>query len=482
MPILKKIMITISVVTMIAAQALAGETKTYSDTQIMILPACPVTGQGAESILVALGAALLPPLIDVGIDTVAETLKVAGANKDTVVKSSANGFFYALDKEGNLKSTETFGCVVVIKGSFGETPKTDGFHGIFSTRKGSLIPLGLVEDPSFYFEARVKYSDDNTAFKLVPSYLYYNKFFASSLFTSKRDLVLTLNFHKVGGAADNNAFAASTIAFKDLNENSSISFKISETGGNYKESIWMPLMPIDESLKTTIEGQKKNQEELNKINLQITTLGKNDEMEPGLQTALKKLCALEKEEKKKLDPECFSLAEYQDNLMKTRNAVKKIKNELSRSQQLDAANKKKKQLIKEITAIDNLSPFYIEAAITETKQGNKYVAFASSVFNASKDDLKTGIKNEVVKADKEKKQEDDEKAKKDKQDLIDKAKVDALQAQIEVEKAEVNLQGITATGSAIDIKNAESDVKLKKFEANIKFKNAGLSEPYPGIF
>jgi len=72
-----------------------------------------------------------------------------------------------------------------------------------------------------------------------------------------------------------------------------------------------------------------------------------------------------------------------------------------------------------------------------------------------------------------------ETAEVDKITVQDEANKKAAEAMVDVRKAEKEL--VEATTDS-DKRIAEENVKVSKLKANIAFRNAKKSEPYPGIF
>jgi hypothetical protein len=425
-------------------------------------------------------AAVAPKLIEVGVDTIAGVLTKAGERHDKTVTALANGYFYASDGQGTVRSHAGWGCVVVVHGRFGSAGGPVQFSDPSKAEK--FKDLGLVDDPNFYLEANVEYSAEGSAFELKPKILLFGKAIEDSWFSKERDLVVTVAFRRGLDATEKPAFGSTQFLFENVRENTAVEGSALQ----YKGGAWVPMHPLDDKLKeqlaadrewisdkANLEALEKHSEDFSK---RLATKPPGDT--PLTQASVQQLCALAAKHDTKE-------AECPQDLVAARREVAGLR---SAEAQLLDLKKRIDDLKAKIAGKGlpkqqfELAPMTVQATITETREGNEYLHFAGKVLSAAKDDLKTGLKQELIPAEREKareKEEADRKQKQAAQDALDLKALEALQA---VETAEVALANAAADLAATERKKLELAVQLAKMKANIAYKAAGRNEPYSGIF
>ena len=162
-----------------------------------------------------------------------------------------------------------------------------------------------------------------------------------------------------------------------------------------------------------------------------------------------------------------------------------------RLENLEKAPQLKKQ-IETINGLDysaipfyrRLSPYMVEVTIHETRNGNKFLAFAADVLDTSKESVKQAVKAELVPAERERIKAEEEAERIRKEQETTAATRAALVALHSVKIKQQALDDLQALGSASAQAILEAQLALEqaKFDANTAYRKAGLEEPYPDVF
>ncbi|OEU64596.1 MAG: hypothetical protein BBJ57_10685 [Desulfobacterales bacterium PC51MH44] len=476
-----------------------------------ILAGEPAAVEDAAALPAAIVAALLPSLIDKGVDLAASALREASKAETVTAASTANGYFYKIDAIKLDPLPYAKGRrLIIVRGKFGpNNGKVKNFKSQFwkSTEAQKLAKtIGLIEDPAFYYEAYFHFTFDNSAFRLISLLLEHNQFIKSSLAFSKRDLVLSFLFK--GPSKDNNieGFALGLVKVDNLKKSTRLNLEA--LVGH--ETAWMPLMPLDKKITQLMEGAKQRQIELAKVNKEIeqrkAELNPPDpEPEPiklqdEIDDLTEALDAKRLELEKKI--ELLSLAGNKPDELKA--AKKELTLFLARQGKSRELSKKKERIEnlekvlqlekqrKTINDLENsaipffrrLSPYMVEVTIHETRNGNKFLAFAADVLDTSKESVKQAVKAELVPAERERIKAEEEAERIRKEQETTAATRAALVALHSVKIKQQALDDLQASGSASAQAILEAQLALEqaKFDANTAYRKAGLEEPYPDVF
>ncbi|MBW2739964.1 MAG: hypothetical protein JRE64_14215 [Deltaproteobacteria bacterium] len=465
--------------------------------------------EDATALPAAIAAGLLPNLIDKGVDLAASALREASKEKTVTASSTANGYFYKIDATKYDPLPYAKGRrLIIVRGRFGPNEEAKFKSKFWNSEKAKefAMKIGMIEDPAFYYEGYFHFTNDNSTFRLVSLILEHNRFISSGLVSSKRDLVLSFLFK--GTSKDNKiqGFALGVVKVKNLKKSTRLDRKA--LVGH--ETAWMPLMPLDKKITKIMEDAKQRKTALEKTENELIQRQENlDPQNPASETiklqteiddltatldakrlelekkiALLSLAGNKQDELKKAKKE---LSLFISSQMKSRElAKKKIRLEnLKRIPQL----KKQSQTIndKEKSAIpfySKLSPYTVETTIHETRNGNKFLAFAADIIDSSKEGVKQAVKEDLVPAEKERIKAGEEAERLRIEQETTAAKRSALIALHTVKTQQQALDDFQTSGNATenDILKAQLALEEAKFDANTAYRKAGLEEPYPGVF
>jgi len=443
------------------------------ETRVLIKSKCPIADFSTteSGIIGGLAAILIPGLVDKGLDLAAAALKKAGEDKVTPPQiATAEGFFYDFDGADIKQSTENV-CLVVVRGEFAaegrDLPKAaDDALRVFA-RTNMLAEL-----PEFVLEVRIQMSDAGEHFRLEPATMIFSAPIEPSIFTSNtRSIGLLFTFSTIGSK---DPFASTSLSFTNIAPGSSLNHLVLTSS----KSDWMQIRPKDGNIAKTVQAATEYAQ-LKKLAGPINsppTRPKDGEDERLLKER-RTLCGLAKREKSvkedrdqtdkvdnSVEPGCPV------DLVDQRTTVARLQAVAAAKDEQFAANEKLKK-IKEPVAIENLGPYQVKVALTETEKGSELLKYLGSVLESSKADLATEIKTRVVPSQRAAA----ELVAQEKQDQQQGA---ALAAKIAVQKKELE---ILAEQDEAKKKVAELDLAKLKFDANVAYRKAGLPVPYPEI-
>lgn len=233
------------------------------EARVAITGECPRARQGRRSesaVPAALAGTLIPPLIDASLDFVDVTLRDATDEHTTTASASTVGLFYQA-RRIPTESSPPFevqrnglnGCLVVAYGPMSKDVPSTGFDALeFDSIQQTILrdELGLQGDPHFYYEGRVVYSPDHSAFRIEGANIRYTKTLEDER-PGVRDLELSLKFLSPSATGKEKTFAMGIIPIGPLSTGTDLlgGLKIG-TGTVAKfSSPWMPLPSIDEKVK-----------------------------------------------------------------------------------------------------------------------------------------------------------------------------------------------------------------------------------------
>jgi hypothetical protein len=185
-------------------------------TRVHLTNQCTITEAELESYGSALALALVPPLVESGLNALGGAIKKAGEAEIFTTSHLTTMDFYTLGDDGTtFASNQNEACLVVYRANIGYTGAGDDLINskVFGDRATKLYrDYRIVGVPSFYYEALLQPSNDRSAFRLEPRFAFYGE----SLGVKKKvkELVLTFNFAKPHSSSEGKTFAAQSITFK----------------------------------------------------------------------------------------------------------------------------------------------------------------------------------------------------------------------------------------------------------------------------
>ena len=189
-------------------------------TGLQFRETCPVSKKSGKKFIgaAAVALAVIPPLIEKGLNGLGEAIKKAGAEKTYTAEANQAIDFYSLDPQSNsLIANKKITCLIVYRAEInGEkedankniSPNWKSFSEskIFkSASKGLSKDFGINSEPKFYFEATFSLSNDKTAFQLIPRIIFYGDEIGPH--TGAESLVLNVGFEIPSSSKDKNTFA-----------------------------------------------------------------------------------------------------------------------------------------------------------------------------------------------------------------------------------------------------------------------------------
>ncbi len=470
----------VTVVLMLSCTTAQAAPEAQQETRVLTFPRCPVSQAATKEMAPAFLALLkivAPVVVEKAIDLAANAATAAGqdSNVKTAV-SSYQGNFYRWNGE-NLVLNSSLGCIVYVRGTFGDKAvepadgwKTSGYGTV--ARK-----LGMEGHPSFYMELTMEVSADRTLFRLMPEYVDFAKPLETSWWRPKeRAASISMSFF-VPGVKE--PFASAAIAFPSLSPGA-IFRKPYLDGYN---SNWMVLPTPTEATNKLISED---------VDLRRQVKANVDELAPrppkrphspkdaALSQAQDEYCAMLKAEKQDDTGVCPR------NIVTRRAAIAELQSDIQADEstwsaqltqiKLDAAQKARKKREQDARekglhwALDSLQPFNLDITMAETAAGSEFLKFTGSILAASKQGVVDAVKTKL--------QADPAADKAKAEDELDKAYIAAIDAKAAVERKLVEI-----ANAADDVERAKLSVDLPplKLKANIAYRKAGLTDPYPGV-
>lgn len=462
----------------IASKAAADEAP--QETRVMTLPKCPVTQAATKEMAPALGALLkivAPVVVEKVIDLAANAATAAGqdSNVKTAI-SSYQGNFYKWNGE-NLVLNSSLGCIVYVRGTFSDKAvepadswKTSGYGTV--ARK-----LGMIGHPGFYMELTLEVSADRSFFRLVPEYVDFSTPLEGSWWRSTdRAASISLSFF-IPGAKE--PFASAAIAFPTLRPGEI--FRKPYLDGY--SSNWMALpAPTETTTKLIIEDvELRKQIRANTEDLSPRPtkrpLGVKDAELARIQQDYCETLKAEKQDDAANCPRSIAIkraaiAELQGDLL-NEDSIWTAQQTMAKLDAVRLARLKREQDARDKNQhwpLDFLQPFNLDIAMVETAAGSEFLKFMGSVLASSKQGVTDAVKARL--------QTDPAAERAKAADELDQLYIKAIDAKAAVERKQVE---IAKAADDNERATASVDIPPLKLKANIAYKKAGLTEPYPGI-
>lgn len=496
---------------MAGAQPVADTpSKSTTETRVFATNTCPVTRKSAESFGATVIGALLPPLIDTGIDLIGGALKKAGEDDVTTLTARTSGHFYSSEASKQvLAAGLELGCIVVIRGTFGEGASTDAFSSAYWKANGRLLAsdFGVVGDPSFYYEGNVDFSNDLTAFRLVSRVLKYDRTLKDGKRNGQRTIVITFKFQKPANGTEAKSFATSMLTFGELR----VGTQLDQLGIASNSSGWMDLPAVTDTA-TNVLTQSKAQsqslaenkatkawltekhravigEDMSKLDTTIKAQEANIKALSAALAELERRYAKDRVEAEDLVDEVK--AQDQSEAAKAQRRILRVVRDQGRAQQvadarrdlasaqtthaellqLRAAQKTVSDLETALGAANlslaNFGPYNLEASISETRKGNEFLRKFGEALLASKADISKALVAELDPAAREqRKKEQQEKEDEDRKALY-AARTDALSKALNVLEKRVERDTLPASATALSRQQKDNAVLIAVESARV---------------
>lgn len=139
----------------------------------------------AAPLLAALGALLLPRLVDFGVSYVANRVREAGQRRETVIQASIDGYFAEADPLApQYRIHRRMNCVIVAHGVMQDpaAPAAAGrVDAKFQNATYEGIGLRFAETPHLYFEGAIDWSDVGDSFRVIAAHVDMRKTVAAGV-------------------------------------------------------------------------------------------------------------------------------------------------------------------------------------------------------------------------------------------------------------------------------------------------------------
>jgi hypothetical protein len=140
------------------------KTTEWYGTKVLLENDCPLTPrdqstvstEALPAIIIPVIAAVAPTLIDKGLGLLSNYLKKQKDKYTATLEAKAAGQFYS---GGDEAVNPRYGCLVIVRGAFGEIPSNTGESSpanVWWTSQ-NLQKVGLVQPPAFYLELVMNY-------------------------------------------------------------------------------------------------------------------------------------------------------------------------------------------------------------------------------------------------------------------------------------------------------------------------------------
>jgi hypothetical protein len=335
-----------------------------SATRVKKAPTCFLSNKtgsvpsDAEAFGAVLLSAILPALIDKGLEFSGKALREAGKEKKTTVESKLPLDFYAYSGEPDtdlvLNLHPEMRCLVVTKGRFGGRRSFSAKYN--DEQKSHFDDLGLTADPEFYLELSMDISSDRSSFLLTPVYLIYDSYVDEEARSGQRQVVVTTSFTKPGGAQPFAIFAHDLGKLSPGQPNAAI---------GTSEAKWMTLPAISEDNEKAVATQAAA------VSRYKTLKRRKTAKEVQLERAKNELAD-------------YEIAQAKDGTVKRTLQIAKLEREVAAEAQAAADQA---LLRRTRWGLPGLEPVTVSVFIEETRDARETLLFLADVLDGSKDKI-----------------------------------------------------------------------------------------------
>jgi hypothetical protein len=403
-------------------------------TKVIFQEECPVSEVKTESFLGGLALAIIPSLVESGVKSLGNAIKKMGEDEPFTTSISKNVDFYSLDSSTNSFTINSSSyCMIIVRGQVNADKPTDSFtkSNAFSTKAKMLFrKYGLSDTPKFYYEATLVPSNDRSAFRVEPKFIFYGDHLGPK---NSKNLVLSVGFGKPSAVND------STFAIFNSN--------LSRNGKTYHindsrlleayNSAYLPLPAVSSTASAAMESYKLQQTQLVSFKTQLLNLDKKEDPEISkLEKSIAILKELSTSKYVKAEialNDAIALCEHNDscnldsdeNILKlkqalenTKNtqeltdAISKIETQISERRTTIEASTQRTSISKAIVILESKisvakrtlnqsTPVNVTATLTETGNGNKFLVSLGEAISGASGTVKEAVTTKLTPDDKE---------------------------------------------------------------------------------
>lgn len=443
------------------------------DVRTFVTKTCPLSNAKPEAFGASVIAALAPSFMGAGIDLLTAALTAAGADKATALKASTYTYMYSSDANAGLSRNEQFGCLVIIGTTFGHNPTIPDVNSnadlIQWTGANSRLGLGVDAKvmkgrPRFYFEAVVKTSAERSAFRLEPVMFRLTDPVESPPFGALFGRPAVSTTIAVSFAVPGEATPFASALFTIPVSKTPIEFEKEALTG--MTSTWMPLHPPEKIKSLAWDREKAWATAAKEVDTKRRQRPPHVD-DAKIQALNKAYCdalTVENEEKeagdRKSDPECPTENEQRKIRLLTDRADAQRLEDIAYFVQTNPQGQ----------PLPLLGSTNVEVLVTETRKGSKFAAYLATAISGAKNDLVTAAKTQLP--------ESRRAADRAEQDVQDENDAAAWLAKANVEKAQQEIDKLTADASAAMRAEKEASLKQAQAIANKAFRKAGWAQRY----
>lgn len=494
--------------------ALTGE-KAY-ESRVYLLRTCPADSKPADVAPLALGAiiasAVIPALVEVSMDLIAGAVREAAKDKITsataISTAHLHGFPVMPENDATaipdpgLVVNQQFGCLVVVRGEFGNRISNNDIASTkFAKREEFLKAVGFapsekdVTSPDFYFAARIEFSDENSAFRLVPIDVQLNNYIGNQT----AELVLNVSFVSARAGRDGTPLAIVTLPLPQLERTKSFgpqllagsaSGWIAFPGGDQvAKAALADLQSARDAIATAgsanrhakrFDDCKTDWSVLNKLPAKVENIlsiplpGGPDEVTPPdcseffltFQRAALDALAIRPGNRGDAQDKLAPVLAARIALMELADDARRNRETAAKTAKLTATYQKMLQEQPKFT------PVTIEVEIIETRKASAFMKAIADVLDKSKKGVGDALVASLSPAERAKRRAEEEQ-----QTRTNRAAVATAEDNVRLKQAE--LDDLPATATRAERVRAENALRQAKIAANNAYLADGRGVPYP---
>jgi hypothetical protein len=459
------------------------------DFRIKVADKCPSEESGEVKpsdfgLGTALIAAVLPSLIDASLDLLSGALNEVAKDRSKAVTAVTAAHLHKIapQKDGNPPTEPTivmgqnFGCLILVKGEFSDI------------RPAPNKPE--VKD-DVYIEAKIDFSSDGAAFRLVPILVQINNFEATGVFGGDPEIAVSVALHSARSSKESAPIALTLFALPKVKAGTNLKGAELQAAASY----WTALPSPDNAAKLQLDRMKAAYNlideaasaetaadckmELDDLwaailkpdswpisKLETSPLSKLEKC-PDIQEAILR-AVLETQAKKDSATETSAKLAAAATIVDFRKralATKEIAGKLSRRQ-----TKFYELLEKEVL----LTPVSIEVQLIESRKGSPFLQAVANALDKSKKDISTALVQELSPVERAKRRAEEEQ-----QTRTNRAAVATAEDNVRLKQAE--LDDLPATATRAERVRAENALRQAKIAANNAYLADGRGVPYPEV-
>jgi hypothetical protein len=461
----------------------------------------------------AVASAVIPALVEVSMEFLASAVREAAKDKIASATAISTGYLHGFPAmpaddptalpDPSLVVNPQFGCLVVVRGTFKKIVDHDRLAAeVFPDRSAFLTAVGIAgstsasKTPDFYLAARIEFSGENSAFRLVPIDMELNNYIGNQ----NAEMILNVTFASARAGRDGTPLAIATLPLPRLELGTQVNSALLAGSA----SGWIGFPGGDPVAKAALG-------ELQKAYDAIEAAGR-----AGRQATRFNNCAVTRTELAKvggtvdnvlnltlpdgktavsIEPQCsvfvlaFQRAALDAIALRPGNrsdatdkqapvlAARIALSEVAESARRDVAAAAKAE---ELTATyrgilrerRSFTPVTIEAEIIETRKASEFMKVLADVLDKSKKGVGDALVASLSPAERAKRRADEEQ-----QTRTNRAAVATAQDAVRLRQAE--LDDLPATAPRAERVRAENNLRQAKIAANNAYLADGRGIPYP---